>query len=178
MATDDETRAKFYREVQDSGWHLERCGKSDVIGRCPAEGCGMRAQLKLGEPVPQVDPDWRRSGLDRAIEDYEDAADILRYRREELGLRIHEVEDMVGVATDYFAKAEKRNPTKIPNTATFIAWANALGYDVVLRPNTGMARGVVRVVAETRDRMFRRWRRSRVDRVRRGQDRKVDLSRR
>jgi len=125
---------KFLREIQHSGWSIEQVGKRQVIARCPAEGCGMRALLSSGAPIPKVDPDFSRSGLDRPVESYDDFRRILRERRESLALTLHELEDMVGVATDYLAKAEKEDPFKMPNIQTGIDWAGAVGLAVVLMP--------------------------------------------
>ena len=159
---------KFLEQIQDAGWHLEQVGQRQVIARCPAEGCGMRALLSSGAPVPKVDPNNARFGLDRPVEHYHDFRRILRERRESLGLRIGDVEEVSGVGTDYLRKAEKEDPTKIPNFQTALDWAQSLGYEIVLRPGTISDRLSLRTICDTRDNLEKRIRRNARDRNRRG----------
>jgi len=155
---------KFLREVQDAGWHIEQAGERQVVARCPAEGCGMRALLTSGAAVPEVDPDWTRNGVDLPLAGYEDFRRAIRERREKLGLTLNEVEEVVGVANYYFAKAEKDEPSKIPNLATAIAWAQALGYEIVLRPGQINDRLALRTLCESRSMVA--LRRSRTEKLR------------
>lgn len=125
---------KFLRKVQDAGWHLEQVGEDQVVASCPNKGCGMRTLLKNGARIPEVSQDRAQYGLYRPVETWDDLRRIFRERRETLGLRLHELEDMVGVATDYLAKAEKEDPSKVPNTQTAFDWGQAMGYYIRLRP--------------------------------------------
>lgn len=159
---------KFLKKVQECGWHLEQVSETQVVGRCPAEGCGMKALLKQGEPVPQVDPDQRRNGLDVPVESFDHFRRILRERREDLGLRIWETEYMVGVAIDFFAKVEKENPSKTVNFQTALDWAQALGFEIVLRPTSIDNAQSLSIICETRDKLPYRRRRNNLERERRG----------
>lgn len=159
---------KFLEEIQEAGWHLEQVGKRQVVARCPAEGCGMRALLSTGAKVPQVDPNNARFGLDRPVESYDDFRRIMRERREGLGLRIADVEEVSGVGIDYLRKAEKEEPVKMANFQTALEWAQSLGYEIVLRPariESGLA---LRTICDTRDKLERRITRNKNDRERRG----------
>ncbi|QDP64865.1 MAG: hypothetical protein Unbinned5081contig1001_22 [Prokaryotic dsDNA virus sp.] len=159
---------KFLKKVEEAGWTVEQSGERQVMARCPAAGCGMKALLTEGRPIPQVDPDMSRQGLDRAVKNYDDARRILRERREDLRLRIHEVEEAAGTCVDYIAKAEKEGPTKVPNFQLFLDWANSLGLEVVLRPTQIDNALPLRMIADTRERVQARGRRNELDRERRG----------
>lgn len=159
---------KFLKKVEEAGWTVEQSGERQVLARCPAQGCGMKAVLTEGKPVPAVDPDMSRQGLDRPVASYDDARRILRERREDLRLRIHELEEATGTCVDYIAKAEKENPTRIPNFQLFLDWANTLGLEVVLRPTQIDNSLPLRMIADTRERVKHRSRRNELDRSKRG----------
>lgn len=138
----------FIAEVEKAGWLIKAVDMGDVLAGCPRAGCALTVRLKQGAAIPQT----CRRGPDLAsvaVNSWSDAATFLRKRRDDLGLSIKDVEEVAGAATDHFAKAEKDNPTRIPNAEIFIEWAGALGYSVVLVPGqlTPYAR---RVIAETR----------------------------
>lgn len=159
--------AKFLKQCEDAGWHIEAAGDDFVIGKCPSVGCGLRAKLEQGKAVPCADPGRRRDILDQKAEFYDDARMILRARREGLGLTIREVEEIAGAGVDHLAKAEKDDPTKIPNAQLLIEWAQALGFEVVLRP-TELPAYTRRVICDTRDRLDARTKRFRLEAQRRG----------
>lgn len=125
---------KFLRKIQDAGWHLEQVGEKQVVAKCPSRGCGMRALLNAGTKVPEINPPQPMAGLYRPVETWDDMRRVFRERREAIGLRLHELEDVVGVATDYLAKAEKEDPAKTPNAQTAFDWGQAMGLYVRLKP--------------------------------------------
>lgn len=165
---------KFLRDVQDEGWHVEQVGTEEVIARCPREGCGMRAKLSSAAPVPSIDHDWTGRGYFDQVSFYAEWQNVLRGRREELGLTLHELEDVLGVATDYLAKAEKPSPAKIPNLQTALDWASALGLRVVIVPGPIQEASALQAVVDTRPKLKRRRGRVRIDRARRGEDARPD----
>ena len=159
--------AKFLKELQDSGWHIEHVSEESAICKCPSVGCGLRAKLTQGAHIPKVDPGHRRDLLDHPISQYDDIRRILRERREGLGLTIREVEEVSGMAGDHLAKAEKDDFVKVPNANVMIEWAQSLGFEVVLRPS-GLPTYTRRVVAESRKSQASRQRRFSLERRRRG----------
>lgn len=151
--------AKFFRAIEARGWMIEAADKdSSCIARCKSPGCSMRLRIKPGGIIPQRQVD-QRLGLDETLEGYDDARDVLRRRREQLGLSIAEVEAAAGIAQDHMLKFERDDPTRLPNIATYIIWANTLGYEVVLRPST-LPPITCRLIEETRDRYESRKRRA------------------
>ena len=80
---------------------------------------------------------------------FDDGRVALRDRRVALGLSIREVEECAGAATDHFAKAEKDQPTRIPNIEIFIEWATSLGLELWLVPGD-LPPYTRRVIVETR----------------------------
>jgi len=138
----------FLKQVQDQGWIIEAADQNMVVAPCPNKGCNVRAKLQLKNPVPAA----CRSGIqidEQIIEHFEDARTFLKKRRETLRFTIRDVECISGMADDFLAKFEKKNPSKFPNVQTFIEWAKALGFQVVLTP-TEMTPMALRIIAETR----------------------------
>lgn len=162
--------AKFLRQVQGSGWHVEAVGQDHCIGKCPAHGCGMRAKLMQGATIPPIDPTRERNRLDYPVGDFEEMRNLLRRRRVELALSIHEVEEVAGIAVDFLAKFEKDNPSKLPNIQTALEWVQALGFEVVLRPASMSTLGL-RTICDTRDKLETRRKRFKHD-ERQRQDRR------
>lgn len=158
---------KFIKFCQDKGWHIEAVTESAVVGKCPSAGCQMRAKLEQGGHVPAVDPGCRRPAADRKVASYDDVREILRERRTSLLLNIPEVEEIAGLANSHLAKAEKNSPTRIPNMQIMIEWAQALGYEFVLRP-IELTPYAVRTICETRDKAAPRTKRFTLEQRRRG----------
>lgn len=159
---------KFVKKVQTAGWHITSVTEDAVVGSCPSVGCGLKAKLEPGGIVPDVDPGCRRNRLDEPVEDYDDIRRALRGRREDLGLTIREVEEIGGISVDFLAKFEKDDPSKTPNAQTLIEWAQALGYEIVLRPGQ-LTPYAVRTLCDTRDKYEARTRRFSIESRRRGQ---------
>lgn len=156
---------KFLKQVQDAKWQIKAAGEDFVVAQCPRAGCNLLVNLKPGGAVPQTcrpGPDL----LERVVSSFEDARLFLRERREDLGLSIRDTEEISGAATDHMAKWEKDSPSKIPNTETFLEWAKALGYDVVLRP-APLPPLALSMIIETRPLIARRVQRNRHLRTRR-----------
>jgi len=110
--------------------------------------------LRPGKSIPEtcaIGPDL----AEVTVEHFETARVFLRDRREQLCLTIKELEEAAGITVDFMAKFEKDDPSKIPNTQTFIEWAQSLGYDVVLRPGK-LPPNVLRLMADTRERVLAR----------------------
>ncbi len=158
--------AKFLRTVQEAGWHIESASEKAVTGRCPAQGCQQCATLKPGDDIPAVDPDGHRDRRDIPVETFDDLRGHLRQRREQLGLTIKETEEIGGIAQDHLAKFEKDDSRRLPNAQTAIEWAQALGYQVVLRPGPMTALGL-RTIADTRPKLKHRKRRFEIEAERR-----------
>jgi len=151
--------AKFFRAIEARGWMIEVADKdSSCIARCKEPGCSMRLRIKPGGVIPKREVDQRLS-LDEVIESFDDARQVLRRRREQLGLSIEEVETAAGIATDQMLKFERDEPTRLPNIVTYLIWAQTLGYEVVLRPST-LPPITCRLIEETRDRYESRKRRA------------------
>lgn len=155
----------FLRQIQRAGWTILAADEARVLCGCPRDGCDVRLSLRPDGYIPQTSgkgPDY----ADVMITNFEDARLFLRRRRESLAYTIREVEEVAGIAVDYLAKFEKDDPSKIPNAMTFIEWAQALGYDVVLRPGK-LTPNALRVLAETRDKLQQRRTKFRIHRARR-----------
>jgi len=147
MAIDHE----FLRKVADAGWIMAAVDDDAVLCSCPRHGCALKVKLSPGKAVPET----CRRGPDlteQVVTNFEDGRMFLRDRREALCLTIEEVEGIAGLSGTHVAKMEKDGPSKLPNVETFILWANALGYDLILRPGklTSYALRVLAKPAEKR----------------------------
>jgi len=157
--------AEFLRAVQKAQWLIKAAGEDYVMVSCPRAGCNVTLNLTPGGFIPQtckVGPDL----LEKTVGSFDDVRVFLRTRREDLALSIRDVEEAAGLETDHMAKFEKDNPTKIPNVTTFLEWAGALGYEVVLRPSP-LPHIALRAIIETRPFLKRRVQRNRNSRARR-----------
>lgn len=138
----------FLRDVQRAGWQLIKVNEVSARVQCPRHGCGMRFDLHQDKAVPQsCDPQPEFS--DVLIDQTADIRVLLRAIREGLGLTIKEVEEMAGASVDFFAKAEKNEPSKFPNFQTVLEWAASLGVQIYARrgPLPGMS---LRYLAQSR----------------------------
>jgi transcriptional regulator with XRE-family HTH domain len=140
---------KDLKKVQDAGWLIIASDDGGVLARCPSHGCGLKVRIPYGTNVQSCDPGLSRSPTDMPVGSFEDLRLFLQSRREELGLSISEIESISGLSVDHVAKAEKENPARLPNVDTVIYWANALGFEVVLRP-AELSAMALRIIAETR----------------------------
>lgn len=161
---------KFIRDVNDAGWHVEQVGQTDVIARCPRAGCGLRAKLSSGSAIPQIDHDWSDKGFHQPVGSYVEVQNIMRARREELGLTQHELADAIGMHTDYFAKTEKPNPYRVQSVQSMLDTCQGLGIQVVFIPGPVQDAPILRTIEDTRDKLRWRRKRIRVDRAKRGAD--------
>lgn len=147
---------KFLKRIEDQGWVVESVEQDGVTARCPGKGCGLKTKFKEhAGGIPARAPIGFK-GLDIAVGDFDGARQVLRERRETLGLTIREVEELAGIAIDFLAKFERDTWDddkwrKLPNAQTFMEWAQALGYEFVLRP-IELPRPTRRVITQTRDR--------------------------
>jgi transcriptional regulator with XRE-family HTH domain len=144
MSVDDLKRA------QKKGWILVAATEGAMIVRCPSFGCGLKAKIPYNSEIPQCDPSIYRDQSEIVVGNYNDLRELLRARRNELRFSIREVEEISGLSTDHIAKAEKENPVRQPNLDLVLPWAQALGYDLVLRPRD-MTPYALRVIAQTRN---------------------------
>ena len=160
------TDLKFLKDVQNSGWSILAVTEGACIGRCPTSGCSMKALMTEGKPIPQRVVAYGPS-LDMPVGGYDEAREVLKARREELLLTIQELEIVSGIAETHAAKFERAEWTRQPNTETFIEWAAALGYEVVLRP-VDLPPITLRMISETRDRAAQRQKRFSLERQRGG----------
>jgi transcriptional regulator with XRE-family HTH domain len=161
--------ARFLRSVQDAGWLISSANQQYVLAECPNAGCGMTALLKRGTVIPQACQGPSRL-KEVALDSFQHGRVELRRRREEMALTIKDLEEIAGAAGDHFAKAEKDDPSKVPNAQIFIEWAHSLGYDVVLRPGRPLTPLATRIIADSRDRAAARWHMQGHLRAQRGQD--------
>lgn len=162
MSVDDLKRA------QKAGWIIQGVDDEGILCRCPSSGCGLQVRIKYGGPVQHCDPGLTRDPRSIPVGSYDDVRRILRDRREELLLTIPEVEEIAGTTKDHLAKAEKENPSRVPGFDIIAEWAEALGYEIVLRP-AQLSSLSMRLIAETR-----RYRRRRLqERARRRQAREA-----
>ena len=152
----------FLRRVQQSGWRIESVDGDTCTVRCPRAGCDMRARFRAALDVPPRNLPLH--SLDEPVRSFDDARALLKARREELGLTIAEVEHVSGIADDHLAKCERTAFDKMPNVQTFMEWAQALGFDVILRP-AELPPVVLRVISETRDKLPARRRRFEIERA-------------
>lgn len=159
-------QAKLIQRIQAAGWVLESADKDTCVAKCPAMGCEMRAVFRTGGPLPKREP---HSGpdLDIPVSTFNGAREVLRDRRRELLLTIRDVEEAAGAADDHLAKIERDNYDKIPNVETFMMWAEALGFQVVLRP-IPLPPITVRAIVDTRAQSGSRARRFQLENQRSG----------
>ena len=136
------------KKAQAAGWMVEGALEDGILCRCPSHGCGLRVKIKYGAPIQQCDPGLSRHPADRPIGSYEEVRQLLRERREDLLLSIPEVEEIAGLTKDHLAKAEKDNPSRLPELDTILVWAQALGFEMVLRP-TPLSNMGLRLIDET-----------------------------
>lgn len=75
--------------------------------------------------------------------DYVSLGTLIRKRRQDLGWRIADLADKVGVSDDFIGKIERA--TDIPSLQTTVAIANALqvGVDYLLGPNVNVIDGTL-----------------------------------
>lgn len=158
---------KWLERIQKAGWYLLRVSEKEVVASCPAHGCGMKAKLREGGPIPWVDPDGRRNRLDMEVASEDSGRKMLRFRREELGLAMDELEDLVGLTPGHVNKLEKDNPDRGMSLQMFIDLSEALGFEVVVRPRE-MPLKTLSYLAGTRHLYEKRRRRFARERARRG----------
>ena len=151
------------RRIQTAGWSIETADSASCTVKCPTPGCRMRARFKEGDSVPVREVPGHR--WDRAVTSFDDAREALKARRQEIGLTIAEVEHISGIAGDHLAKFERTDWSRMPNTETFIEWAQALGLDVTLRLGE-LPPVTLRWISDTRPRIEARRRRFEIERVR------------
>lgn len=138
----------FLHLVQRQGWSIVSADEDGVTARCRSRGCNMGAKLAYNGAVPKVcKPDEGPQEI--PVEVFEHVRVVLKARREELGLTIPELEDVIGMARDQIAKCERPNPTRIPNMQTIMEWAGALGYRFAMVP-TNMPAITLRYIEQTR----------------------------
>lgn len=120
----------FLRDVQKAGWLINAVDETVVRVSCPRHGCNLKVNLRKGKNIPVAcspQPEKQYIEIDGT-----DAIRLLyRLIREELGLTIKEVEEMAGASVDYFAKAEKNNPSKFPNFQSTLEWGKSLGVRIL-----------------------------------------------
>ncbi len=128
---------EFIREMQRRQWVLwgSREGRHVFICRhdnCPSSVVVLDDKMgksALARPckLPHTDPI-----ADQAVVNYHSLVEILRRRRQELGLSQDDVEYAAGLSIDHIGKAESgERSLTLP---TFTAWANTLGFDFRLAP--------------------------------------------
>lgn len=149
---------EFLKDIQKGGWVIEQVREDGAIAKCPAAGCGMRALLQVGRNIPSVDPTSDRDRRDQVIDSFEAIRELLRLRRNELALTIRETEELAGMAVDHLAKIEKPYPSRMPNFQIVLELAQALGYEIILRP-APMSPFSLRTISETRSKLETRKRR-------------------
>lgn len=160
---------KFLRAVQKAGWQVQAADGDRCIARCPSPGCAVRVSLAPGKTLPErSSPSF---AIERPIEGFEDARAFLRDRREDLLLTIREVEEIAGMSVDFLAKFEREDwatagTVRQPNVQTFVEWAQALGYRVVLVPSE-LPPYALRMIEQTRARAASRLKRQHLERARR-----------
>jgi transcriptional regulator with XRE-family HTH domain len=144
-------QSSFMAAVQREGWQIKAADGEKVYAACPREGCGLILALKSGQRIPPA-CSGQSALAEFVVDQWNDGRLFLRERRQSLHLSITDVEDISGIARDHMAKFEKDNPSKIPNVEAFLLQAQALGYDVVLRPSE-LPRKALAIIAETRYRV-------------------------
>lgn len=144
-------QSSFMAAVQREGWHIKAADAEKVFAACPREGCGLIVALKSGARIPQACK-GQAAMAETVVDQYDTARRFLRERRMSLHLAIIDVEDIAGMARDHAAKFEKDDPSKVPNIETFLLWAQALGYEVVLRPGE-LPRKALAIISDTRGRV-------------------------
>lgn len=155
---------EFLKQIQAAGWRLISADSDGATVKCPSHGCGLRARLAPGSSVPTVCQNVDATAI--PVTSYTEIRDVLREAREGYGLTIREVEEIAGVPVDHMAKAEKSDPTRTPNIQMFLEWAQALGFEVVLRP-APLGNYALRVISQTREKQPARKKRFALERKRR-----------
>ena len=141
------------KAIQRAGWAIVGADEQSCVVKCTTFGCQMRARFVAGGAVPQRSVpahNW-----DRVVRSFDDVREVMKDRRQELGLTIPEVEHISGIASDHLAKFEKTDWNRPPNINTLMSWATALGYEVVLRHGE-LPPVTLRWIAETRDKVATR----------------------
>lgn len=157
--------ADFLKRLQAAGWHVESVTDEKVVARCRSPGCQLR--MKMTERSPLFQSHAPGYGLDYEVNEYEQVRELLRQRREQLGLTIADVEEICGLADGHLAKAEKDGPTRIPRFDVLATWAAGLGFSFVLRP-IPLTPYANRIICESRDKLAARTQRFSVEQRRRG----------
>lgn len=142
---------EFMRQVQAAGWTISYMGGDKLICECQRDGCALKVALSPAKPVPETNARGPKLS-EVSVASFEEARRFLRDRREALGLSMADVEDIAGLAGYHIGKMEKDGPSKIPNFETFLLWANALGYDIILRPGKLPPRAL-RIMAKTAEQL-------------------------
>lgn len=153
---------KFLDLVQENGWRIDAVTSSEVTAGCPRKGCGVRVKLRPVGPVPKActGDDFDEITLNSP----DDFRRGVRAKRMALGLSIEDMEWIAGLSTDHIAKMEKPRPSKMPGLMALFTWAEAAGFQIMLRPKE-LPEQTLRQLIETRDQFNRRrqvnryWRR-------------------
>ena len=163
---------KFLRAVQRAGWQVQGADEGRCIARCPSPGCGVKVALTPGRSVPaRSAPSF---SVEKHVTGFEDARSFLKERRLDLLFTIQEVEEIAGMTVDFLAKFEREDwatagTVRQPNVQTFVEWAQALGYNVVLVPGE-LPPYALRMIEQTRPRAAARLKRRRLEAGRRQAD--------
>jgi transcriptional regulator with XRE-family HTH domain len=159
---------KFLKDIQISGWQIVAVTEDGCLAKCGVPGCAVQLFMRQEKAVQVTGA--TKSGYDFSVSSFDGVREFLRDRREALSLSIKEVEEIAGTTPDLLAKAERDNwaeasTVRQPNVQTFVEWAQALGFEVVLRP-TGLPPKALSYIAFTRSR--HRARQARTRRLRGG----------
>jgi len=139
----------FLQAVQQAGWCIDEVHAHGLVAKCPRHGCGLRVDLSPGKFIPETCS--AVPGMyEVVVPEFKDARTFLRDRRDSLRLNIAELEECIGLTKDHLAKIEPDDPFRLPNVVTFIEWAQALGYEVVLR-YAGLPPKTISYITQTRD---------------------------
>ena len=121
----------FLNAVERAGWRITFADLESVNAMCPREGCTMSAKLQPGKRIPETcGPITSKHQVQ--MTGFFQARQVLLETRQMLCLSITETEDAAGLTDDHIAKVEKYEIDRVPNVDTFIYWANALGWKVML----------------------------------------------
>lgn len=145
----------FLSQVQSSGWLIHSVDGDRVTAKCPRYGCALMTYLYPGKPIPNAcSPS--KDMAEVAIKDMAEAFRFLIERRHDIGLDQLETTDCIGLVHGHLHKLE--SGARTGRVDTFLAWAQALGYEMVLRP-VGLPPKTLLTIAQTRDRAAIRKRR-------------------
>ena len=123
-------------------WRYDRkSGRSSYV--CEAVGCRSTVVVPDSDVASGVLHDRCRARHHKSgaggnsfsaavVKSHADLQVHLRNRRLRLGLSQDDVEAAAGMAVDHIAKLETSR--RLPQFPTYFAWAEALGYDIVLVP--------------------------------------------